>query len=202
MLLLGSALGLAAAGGMLLLLPTLRSQFAPPPAPLNGAVLTPPRSIPALTLQRTDGSPFSTTELTGKLSLVFFGYTFCPDVCPMTLSELLQMRRILGADADRVQVYFVTVDPARDSADRLRRYVKAFDPAFEGLTGDEDALAQMRAAFGAIGVRREAPNGGPNYFMDHTAAMFLVDRSGSISMAYAYGTPPQLLADDLRQLAR
>jgi protein SCO1/2 len=199
MLLLGSVLGLLAAASLLLVLP---NPWARPAAPLNGAILTPPRPVPALTLQRSDGTPFSTAELSGQLSLVFFGYTFCPDVCPMTLAELLQVRRMLGPDADKMHVYFVTVDPARDTAERLHRYVKAFDPSFEGLTGDDAALAQMRAAFGAIGERREAPDGGPNYFMDHTAAMFLVDRSGGISLAYAYGTPPQQVADDIRQLSR
>jgi protein SCO1/2 len=195
---LGGVLGLLAVGSVLLL-PSLMSP--PAPAPLNGAVFTPPRSIPDLTLQRTDGTPFSTADLHGRLSLVFFGYTFCPDVCPMTLAEMIQVRRLLGPDAGQLHVYFVTVDPARDTPERLHRYVKAFDPSFEGLTGGPDALAQMRSAFGAIGVRRDAPDGGPNYFMDHTAATFLVNPDGEISVAYAYGTPPDLIAADVRQLS-
>jgi len=195
---LGGALGVLAVAWVL---PPVRLT-EPADAPLNGAALTPPRPIPDLTLQRSDGAPFHTADLRGQLSLVFFGYTFCPDVCPLTLSELKQVRGLLGSDADQLHVYFVTVDPARDTAERLHRYVKAFDPAFEGLTGEPAALASMRAAFGAIGERRDAPDGGPNYFMDHTAALFLVDTSGGISLVYAYGTPPGQLADDVRQLAR
>lgn len=186
--------------GCALPLPTLLTRTAP--APLNGAALTPPRTVPDLTLQRADGRPFHTADLNGRLSLVFFGYTFCPDVCPLTLAEVTQVRRLLGPDAERVDIYFVTVDPARDTSERLQRYVKAFDPAIEGLTGTPAALDEMRSAFGAVATRRDAPDGGPNYFMDHTAGLFLVDRSGGISLLYAYGTPPEQISDDLRQLAR
>ncbi|MGE3268633.1 MAG: SCO family protein [Chloroflexota bacterium] len=174
----------------------------PAPAPLNGALLTPPRPIPGISLLRTDGRAFVTTEMQGRLSLVFFGYTFCPDVCPMTLLEVAQVRRLLGRDANRLDAYFITVDPARDTPERLRAYAKGFDPAIEPLTGTSAELEQMREAFGAIAARREAPDGGPGYSMDHTAALFLVDTSGSISLAYAYGTPPEQIADDIGQLLR
>ena len=172
------------------------------PAPLNGAVLTPPRPVPGLTLQRTDGRAFDTAELRGRLSLAFFGYTFCPDVCPMTLLEVAQVRRLLGKDADRLDIYFITVDPARDTPERLRAYAKGFDPAIEPLTGGEAELEQMRTAFGAVAARRDAPDGGPVYFMDHTATLFLVDASGGISLVYPYGTPPEQIADDIRQLLK
>ena len=98
--------------------------------------------------------------------------------------------------------YFVTVDPARDTPERLRAFVKGFDPAIEPLTGGTSDLEQMRAAFGAVAERREAPDGGSVYFMDHTAALFLVDRSGGISVVYAYSTPPDQIADDVRQLVK
>jgi protein SCO1/2 len=170
--------------------------------PLNGAALTPPRMVPDITLLRSDGSVFHTADLKGRVSLVFFGYTFCPDVCPLTLAEVTQVRRLLGPDAQQVDVYFVTVDPARDTPERLHRYVKAFDPAIEGLTGGPADLEQMRVAFGAVAARRDAPDGGPNYFMDHTAGLFLVDRDGGISMLYAYGTPPEQIGDDLHRIVR
>lgn len=174
----------------------------PAPAPLNGAVLTPPQSIPDLTLQRVDGRPFQTAELQGRISLFFFGYTFCPDVCPLTLVEVAQVRRLLGAEADRLDAYFVTVDPARDTPERMGPYVKGFDPAIEALTGEPAMLEQLRAAFGAVAERREAPDGGPVYFMDHTAAIFLVDATGSVGVVFSYGTPPEEIAADVRQISR
>lgn len=180
----------------------LPAPFVRPASPLNGALLTPSRPVPGLSLQRADGRTFTTAELQGRFSLVFFGYTFCPDVCPLTLLEVAQVRRLLGPDAAHLDAYFVTVDPARDTPERLRAFVKGFDPAIEPLTGGTSDLEQMRAAFGAVAERREAPDGGSVYFMDHTAALFLVDRSGGISVVYAYSTPPDQIADDVRQLVK
>lgn len=173
----------------------------PAPAPLNGAQLSPPRPVPDLILQRADGRPFRTAELSGRVSLLFFGYTFCPDVCPLTLLEVAQVRRLLGAEAASLDVYFVTVDPERDTPERLSAYVKGFDPAIEALTGTPAALAQLRSAIGVVAERRAAPDGGAGYSMDHTAALFLVGRSGQVSLVFPYGTPPEEIAADVRQVA-
>jgi protein SCO1/2 len=180
----------------------LAAPFVQPAPVLNGALLTPSRPVPSLSLQRTDGRTFTPADFQGRLSLVFFGYTFCPDVCPLTLLEVAQVRKLLGPDAQYLDAYFVTVDPTRDTPDRLRAYAKGFDSAIEPLTGGAAELEQMRAAFGAVAERRENPSGGPVYFMDHTAALFLVDAAGEISLVYAYGTPPDQIADDVRLLVR
>jgi protein SCO1/2 len=180
----------------------LPAPFVRPAPALNGALLTPPRPVPSLSLQRVDGRTFTPADFRGRLSLVFFGYTFCPDVCPMTLLEVAQVRRLLGPDASHLDAYFVTVDPTRDTPDRLRAFARGFDPAIEPLTGSMADLEHMRSAFGAVAERREAPGGGPVYFMDHTAALFLVDTTGAISLVYAYGTPPDQIADDIRQLVK
>ena len=165
--------------------------------PFHGASLTPALSVPALALRRADGRAFRTGELRGHVSLLFFGYTYCPDVCPLTLSEVAQVRRLLGPTAQQLDVYFVTIDPARDTPERLGKYVKGFDPAIEALTGDPADLERLRSGLGVVAQRRDAPDGGPNYFMDHTAGLFLVDRSGGVSLFYAYGTPPEQIAEDV-----
>jgi protein SCO1 len=110
------------------------SQFA-------GQALVPPPPAMDFTLKAADGSEFRLSRYRGKIVLLSFGYTFCPDVCPTTLVELSQVRTRLGEAAKRVQVAFITLDPERDTPERLRAYTSAFDPTFIGLTGSEEQLA-------------------------------------------------------------
>jgi len=168
------------------------------PARFSGLVVEPPRELPALQLQRTDGGVWNSAETDGRVALFFFGYTNCPDVCPLTLSRARQALSQLGDDAARVDVYFITVDPERDTPERLGLYVSQFHPAITGLTGTPEQLATAMSAFGV--VAQQVPTGsGAGYAVDHTATSFLVD-DGAIRLLYAYDTPAGDIASDLRAI--
>ena len=168
-----------------------------PIAPLNGAVLEPPTSLPSLTFTRSDGSSFTTYETRGRTSLFFFGYTHCADVCPLTLAELAQLRRSLGSKAQKVDIYFVTLDPSRDTVERVQTYVANF-PGVIGLVGSDSELARAQVSFNVLSQRREIGNG--DYLLDHTAATYLVNAGSEIQLAYPYGTPPDDVLSDLQSI--
>jgi len=155
----------------------------------------------ARTLTMTDqmGQPRTLGDFKGKVVVVFFGYTQCPDVCPTTLAELAQVKKLLGADGDRVQGVFVTIDPERDTAELLKAYVANFDPGFVALRGTPDQTAaaakEFKVYFGKV------PGKTPeSYTMDHTAASFLFDAQGKVRVFSRYGAGAQVLADDLKIL--
>jgi protein SCO1 len=167
------------------------------PALASGTWL--PRARPVIAFQLTDqsGHPFTQRELAGKPALVYFGFTRCPDVCPTTLAKLAQVAR--AAPLPDLRVVFVSVDPGRDPAPTVGLYVHAFDPHFIGLTGDPQQLSALAANFGVAINRIELPGG--DYTMDHTAAVFLLDRQARISAIF---TPPfdvAALVADLKRAA-
>jgi protein SCO1/2 len=166
----------------------------------HGGVLSPPAELPYLDLQRAAGGRFSTADTRGRLSLFFFGYTTCPDVCPMALAEIAQVRRQLGERAGQVDVYFITVDPERDTPARLASYLANFDRGIVGLTGTPGELARARAAFGAVAQRREAPGSALGYLVDHSATLYLVDRQSRLRLVYPPQTAPADLAADIERL--
>lgn len=172
------------------------------PAAFNGGMLTEPVDLPLLALQRTDGTAFSTAETGGRLSLFFFGYTTCPDVCPLTLAFVAQVREQLGKEASQLNAYFVTVDPERDAPAKLAKYVANFDTAIVGLSGTVAQLRRAYAAFGVVAERREAPESAAKYFMDHTAMMFLVDADSRIRLVFPHGMMPEDITADIRHLLR
>ena len=169
----------------------------PPAQRLNGAALEPPVTLPQLTFTRSDGGTFTTATTQGRLSLFFFGYTHCADVCPLTLSELSGIRKTLGTQASGVDMYFVTLDPARDTAEWVRTYVGNF-PGVVGLVGSDAQLETAQNTFNVQSVRRDMGNG--DYMLDHTAAIYLVNRSGQIQLAYPYGTDASDIVSDLRHM--
>jgi protein SCO1/2 len=126
----------------------------PEAAQFKGGVLEPPHPAPDFALMAPDGSTFRLSRHRGDVVLLSFGYTFCPDVCPTTLAELAQVRARLGAAASRVRVVFITVDPDRDTSERLRAYTRAFDPTFVGLTGTAERLAEVRRGYGVVAEKR------------------------------------------------
>lgn len=145
------------------------------------------------------GSPRSLADFRGKVVVLFFGYTHCPDVCPSTLSDLSQVMRLLDKDAERVQVLFVTLDPERDTRDLLAQYVPAFHPAFMGLYGDAQATREAARAFGII-YKKQANESG--YTLDHSAGTYLIGASGKPLLLAPYGQRPELLAQDIKLLLR
>ena len=163
----------------------------------SGTWLAMPHTVADFQLTDHLGRPFTARELQGKPSLVFFGFTHCPDVCPTTLVKLAQVKK--AAAIAGLQVLFVTVDPQRDTPTAVGLYVHAFDPEFIGLTGDPKAIEKMTAAFGVAALRVDLPGG--DYTMDHSAAVFLVDARARIVGVF---TPPfdtRRFAQDLQVAA-
>ena len=163
----------------------------------SGTWLPRAKTIADFRLTDVRGQPFTLHDLQGKPNLVFFGFTHCPDVCPLTLAKLAQVKK--SAALAGLQVLFVTVDPERDTPDLLGTYVHAFDPDFIGLTGDPTAIQKIAGEFGVAMQRVDLPGG--DYTMDHSAVVFLTDARGQIVGIF---TPPfetQRLTEDLRRAA-
>jgi protein SCO1/2 len=164
---------------------------------LKAGTFDPPRAAPELALRGSDGQPLTLARFRGKLVLMSFGFTHCAAVCPTTLATLAEARRALGAAAADVQVLFITVDPERDDAAIMKRYVTAFDPSFVGGTGSPEALAAVRKAYG-ITASKVPMTGG--YAVDHTSSIFLIDREGRLRAMMPYGRGAKDFVHDARLL--
>jgi protein SCO1/2 len=140
-------------------------------------------------------------DFRGKVVVVFFGFTQCPDVCPTSMTELAEARRLLGSDGDKVQGIFITIDPERDTPEVLKAYVDNFDPSFVALRGTPEETAKVAQDFKVYYKKVEGKTPG-SYTMDHTAASFVIDPQGRPRLYTRYGTGPQPLADDIRLLLR
>lgn len=170
---------------------------------LHGAVLTEPYTLPDVTLTDTAGEPYAlASDVDAPLTLVFFGYTQCPDICQVVMGSLASaLTRLSAEEAERVEVLFVTTDPARDDAATLRDYLDRLDPDFEGLTGD---LAEISTAGRAVGVDIEKgerlPSGG--YEVLHGTQVIGVDAAGRGTIVWTEGTSPAQFAEDVAALLR
>jgi len=140
-------------------------------------------------------------DVQGKWTLLYFGYTFCPDVCPTTLADLKAMNTALGDKADKAQVVFVTLYPARDTPERLDAYLNAFDPSFMGLTGTPAAIDAAATEFGVYYQKREVEGAG-GYLVDHTSTVSVLDPKGRLRMVFPYGVAGADIAADLKYLMR
>lgn len=155
----------------------------------------------AQTLNLTDhtGKPRSLADFKGKVVAVFFGYTHCPDVCPTTMADLKQTMKLLGTQADELQVLFVTLDPERDTQEVLAQYVPSFDKRFVGLFGTQEQTAKATADFKIFASRVEN-SGRSGYTIDHSAGVYIYDKAGKIRLYVAYGEKPQVIAADIKKL--
>jgi protein SCO1/2 len=153
-----------------------------------------------LNLTDHNGKPRTLADFRGKVVTVFFGFTHCPDVCPTTLAEMAQVMKELGADADKLQVLFITVDPERDTPQVLKQYVPSFHPAFIGLYGDAEATARTAKEFKVFVQKQPVKDGG--YSVDHGAGTFILDRDGKLRLFAQYGLGPTALVHDIRILLR
>ena len=145
-----------------------------------------------------DGKTRTLADFKGKVVVVFFGYTHCPDVCPTTMNELALVMKELGKDAARLQVLFITIDPERDTPALLSQYVPAFNPSFLGLYGDAEATARTAREFKVIYQKQPQPGG--SYTMDHTAGSYIYDSVGRLRLFAQYGQGTQALLHDIRLL--
>jgi protein SCO1/2 len=152
-----------------------------------------------LELSDFDGRRRHLSDFKGKVTVVFFGFTQCPDVCPTTMLELAQVKKALGADGDKVQGVFVTIDPERDTADVLKAYIGNFSPDFVGLRGDAEetkaAARQFKVFYAKVPGKTDS-----SYTMDHTAGSYVFDAQGRIRLFSRYGGGAEALAHDLRLL--
>lgn len=149
------------------------------------------------TLQRTDGSTVTDQDLKGQANAIFFGFTNCPEVCPTTLFEAAGWLENLGADAEKLSVYFVTVDPERDTPEMLDLYMESF-PGITGLSGSAEDLAEMQKGYKVYS--KKVPLEGGGYTMDHTATVYLMDENGKFSGTIAYGENPDIAMEKIRRL--
>lgn len=147
-----------------------------------------------------DGSEFKLSDHRGEVSVVMFGYTYCPDVCPITLSKLQKVNRQLG-DPDELNVVFVSVDPERDSLDKLAGYVPNFDREFYGVYLDGAGLQEVMDGYSVVSEKRETGAADPSfYYVDHTSTLFVVDRHGDLRLRIPMNAPVEDMAADLEVL--
>jgi protein SCO1/2 len=168
------------------------------PSPYRAQDVTLPLAQADFHLTDFNGKPRSLADFRGKVVVLFFGYTHCPEVCPTTLSGLAKVMRMLGKDADKVQVLFVTVDPERDRPEMLAKFIPSFYPSFLGLSGDERATAQTAKAFGVIYEKQYYKNG--RYTMLHSDGTFLIGTKGQPLLLSRYGEHAELLVQDIKLL--
>ena len=164
---------------------------------LKAGVFDPPRAAPELPLEASKGSPLSLADYRGKVVLLGFGFTSCPEVCPTTLGVLAQARKRLGAQGEQLQVVYVTVDPERDNADRMRAYLGGFDPTFIGGTGTPAQLADVRKNYGVMAEKKKLGN---SYTVAHSSSVYLIDRNGKLRGMMPYGRMPDDYVHDVRAL--
>jgi protein SCO1 len=164
-----------------------------PPSPIGPA--------PDFALTDETGQPFNLSDLRGKWVLLAFGYTHCPDVCPLTLSHLRDVKKIVDPNGDQVQVVFVTIDPERDTADIMRQYVSHFDQQFpqkfKGLTGTPQEIAQAAQVYNVKYEKKESASAA-GYAMSHTAEVYLIDPQFNWRMTFPFGIKAEEIAADLQ----
>lgn len=176
------------------------------PYSYQGSLIDPPMQVDDFELVDQYNRPFQMSEFLESDSqiravLVFFGYTYCPDVCPITLIEFKQIKEILGDQAEHLRFVFITVDPERDDPETLRRLMDIYDPSFIGLTGETVQLEEVWHRFGVFQAKQEAGPGG-GYLVDHTSRVYVLDRNGDIGLTFGFGMGSEAMAEDLRHLIR
>lgn len=168
-------------------------------AGFHGTDITGAAYAKVLDLADVDGKPRSIEEFKGRLIFVFFGYTQCPDVCPTTMAELAQAKKLMGPEGEKVQGIFVTIDPARDTAEILRAYAQSLDPGLVALRGDDAQTAAAARAFKIFYAK--VPGKTPeSYTMDHTAGAYVFDTQGRVRLFERYGVGAERLSEDFRRL--
>ncbi len=192
-------LALAAAAAFTALALSGCQKAAPDKPAFKGIDLTGAEYARQLNLTDQDGRARSLADFKGKVVVVFFGYTQCPDVCPTTMAEVAEVKRSLGADGDKVQGVFVTIDPERDTGQLLKAYMASFDPSFIALRGSAEQTQAAAKEFKVFYAK--VPGKTPEtYTMDHTAASFIFDTEGRVRVYARYGAGAQPLADDVKLL--
>jgi protein SCO1 len=191
----------AVAAGILVARTVLQRGTGAEPALVAGTLLTPPRPLPPVDLIDHEGEPFGAERLRGRWSLLFFGFTNCPDVCPVTMHVLVQVEQALAdlPPALRPQVVLVSVDPERDTPAQLAAYVKGFSPSFTGVTASQEVVDELARQTGVLVAITRGE--GADYRVDHSASLFLIDPNGAMRALFSPPHTAKLIADDYRRLA-
>lgn len=191
-LLLASALGTGAVG-------LLAGCSRETKASFQGVDVTGAEYARDFALPDASGQQRSLKDFAGKVVVVFFGYTQCPDVCPTSLQELAEVKKLLGADGERLQGIFVTLDPERDKPEMLKAYMESFDPGFVALRGTPEQTAAIAKDFKIFYKKVEGPTP-ESYTLDHSAGSYVYDPAGRLRVYERYGVGPQVLTADVRTL--
>lgn len=165
----------------------------------QGSLIDPPIPAADFTLTDQNGETFTLSQQQGKVVLIFFGYTNCPDVCPVTLSEYTQVKRQLQDQAEGVEFVFITVDPERDTPERMQTYMANFDPEFTGLSADRAELEPVWKAYGVYQEKVDSSSAA-GYLVDHTARTYAIDKQGNWRLTYPFGMEVEKLTADVRHL--
>ena len=167
----------------------------------NGIDVTGADYAKGFTLTDHNGQSRSLSDFKGKVVVLFFGYTQCPDVCPTSMNELAEVKRLLGADADKLQGVFVTVDPARDTTELLKAYMANFDPTFLAFVPTADELPDVAKQF-KIYYKKQVGQTPTSYTMDHSAGSYVYDTQGNLRLYSRYGSGAKVLAQDIQTLLK
>ena len=183
----------------MMLAPLAIAASAPDATPaLKAGTFDPPRQAPDFTLPGSNGAPLKLADHRGKVVLLFFGFTHCPAVCPITTATLAAAHKQLGADAAHVQIIYVTVDSERDTPARMKQYLAPFDPSFLGGSGTAEQLAKVREDYGVFATREDKPGG--DYVYGHSSFVYLIDPAGRLRALMPYGRPADDYVHDVRLL--
>jgi protein SCO1/2 len=167
----------------------------------RGSVIDPAVPAPEITLFSSQGGEYRLDSKTGKFVLIFFGYTYCPDVCPTTLYEMKEIKARLKDKAENIEFVFITVDPDRDAQEQLTRYLASFDGSFFGLTGTTEQLEKVWKDYGVYREIQET-NNSLGYLVDHTSRLYLINSQGELMMTYLYETTLEEIVSDLNYLIK
>jgi protein SCO1/2 len=175
-------------------------QLTSPPL-IHGSIIDPPKKMPDFTLQSVNG-PVSLSDFRGKIVILYFGYTSCPDVCPLTLANIRNALQNLGSAAGDVQVVFVSVDWKRDTPEKVGGYASNFGQNVTGLTGSQAEIDAVTKDFGIFYKINDPESGSTFYTVDHTSTTLVLDRQGRLILTWPYGLTPDQLVDDLKVVVR
>ena len=170
------------------------------PHTFHGTVIQSPETSYDFTLTGGNGD-VSLSDFRGKLVLIYFGYTFCPDICPATLGNVNQALKQIGSKAEDIQLIMVSLDPQRDTPEKLEQYVAHFNPTFIGITGTQEQVDTVTSLYGVFYEKKEGSEA-TSYLIDHTATLMVIDREGYLKLVFPFGVTADEIADDLKYMLR
>lgn len=166
------------------------------PYQYKGSLIEPPAKAHDFELVDEGNLPWKLSNQQGKIVVMFFGYTSCPDVCPLTLSKFKQIKTLLKQDADKVEFVYITVDPDRDTPQKMQSHLRAFDPDFIGLTGSEETLMPVWKNYGVYRERIDTESAA-GYLMDHSATTYVINSQSELRLTFPYGMDAKQMAEDI-----